>query len=92
MGFVLTQVTAASRSYTFFFAEDIQSETFPFSEEVSRSAEIDNAAKAYMNAKVALYAALNPGRVLNSRTLDYAGTVVISETTAENARLYPTEI
>ncbi|MCB5179495.1 hypothetical protein [Streptomyces antimicrobicus] len=47
---------------------------------------------AYMNAKVALYAALNPGRILNSRTLDYAGSVVVSETTAEGARLFPTEI
>ncbi|MEV7589741.1 hypothetical protein AB0O42_05650 [Streptomyces sp. NPDC089922] len=88
----MTQVTAASRAYTFFFAEDIPSETYPFSEEVSRTVELDAVAKAYMNAKVALYAALNPGRVLTSRTLDYAGTVVVSETTAEGARLYPTEI
>jgi hypothetical protein len=88
----LSQVTAAARSYTFAFAEDIPSETFLFSEGVARTTELDDVAKAYMNAKVALYAALNPGRILNSRTLDYAGTVVVSETTAESARLFPTDI
>ncbi|MFJ7590197.1 hypothetical protein ACIQZO_22980 [Streptomyces sp. NPDC097617] len=88
----MTQVTAASRSYTFTFAEDIQSENFVFSEDVERTSHVDDVARAYMNAKVALYAALNPGRILNSRTLDYAGSVVVSQTTAENARLYPTEI
>ncbi|MFD9368526.1 hypothetical protein ACFWA6_12570 [Streptomyces sp. NPDC060020] len=88
----MTQVTAAARYYTFAFAEDIPTETFLFSEGVARTPELDDVATAYMNAKVALYAALNPGRILNSRSLDYAGSVVVSETTAESARLYPTDI
>ncbi|MFD3464793.1 hypothetical protein ACFWWM_00195 [Streptomyces sp. NPDC058682] len=88
----MSQVTTAARSYTFTYAEDIPSETFIFSGDVDRTPELDDIANAYMNAKIALYAAVNPGRVLNARTLDYAGYVVVSETTAEGARLYPTHI
>jgi len=86
----MAQVTTANREYRFFFAEDIPSEVFPFSPDVERTPELDQVARDYMAAKVALYAAVNPGRVLNSRTLDYSGSVVVSETTTENARLYPT--
>ncbi|MFF0481045.1 hypothetical protein [Streptomyces sp. NPDC004435] len=83
-------VTTAQRNYTFAFAEDIPYEVYQLSSEVERTPELDQAAMAYMAAKVAFYAAVNPGRVLNQRSLDYAGSVVVSETTTENARLYPT--
>ncbi len=88
----MSQVTSANRAYVFTFAEDIQNEVFTFSPDIERTPELDQAAFDYMAAKVALYAAVNPGRVLNSRSLDYTGSVVVSETTTEAARLYPTEI
>ncbi|MFC7979499.1 hypothetical protein ACFUT3_30240 [Streptomyces cinereoruber] len=85
-------VTSAQRSYTFNFAEDIPYEVFELSPDVERTPELDQAALSYMAAKTAFYAAVNPGRILNTRSLDYAGSVVVSETTTENARLFPTDI
>ena len=91
-GVAMAQTTTATRYYTFFFAEDIPTETFTFSPGVERTPELDQIAMDYMNAKVALYAAVNPGRGMSARTLDYSGSVVVSETTNESARLYPTYV
>jgi hypothetical protein len=82
-------VTSASREYRFFFAEDIPTESYPFSSEVERTPELDQVAVDYLNAKLALYAAVNPSRNLNTTTLDFSGSVVVSETTSESARLHP---
>ncbi|MEU8780071.1 hypothetical protein [Streptomyces sp. NPDC048637] len=84
----MTQTTSA-REYRFSFAEDIPSEGFPFSPDVERTPELDQIAMDYMSAKLALYAAVNPGRVMNTRSLDFYGSTVVSETTSESAHLYP---
>ncbi|MFE0648558.1 hypothetical protein ACFVZH_08230 [Streptomyces sp. NPDC059534] len=85
-------MTTAQRTYTFNLAEDIPYEVFQLSPGVARTPQLDEAALAYMAAKVAFYAAVNPDRILNTRSLDYAGSVVVSETTNESARLFPTDL
>jgi hypothetical protein len=88
----LSQVTTSDRAYRYTFAEDIPNESFPLSEGVERTPELDQLATDYMNAKLALYAAVNPGRVFPDRTLYFSGTTTVSEITSESARLFPTEI
>jgi hypothetical protein len=86
----VTQVTTSDRRYTLFLAEDLPTEVYPFAPEVSRTAELDQLVKDYLAAKLALFAAVSPTRGFADRRLDYAGTTVVSETTSENATLYPT--
>jgi hypothetical protein len=88
----LTQVTTSDRAYRYTFAEDILNETFTLSEGVERTPELDAVATAYLNAKLALYAAVNPGRVFPDRTLYFSGTTTVSEVTSDSVRLYPTYI
>lgn len=88
----MTQVTTSDRAYRYFFAEDVAYETFTLSEGVERTPELDQVARDYMNAKLALYAAVNPGRLFPDRNLYFSGTLTVSEVTSESARLYPTEI
>jgi hypothetical protein len=88
----MTQVTTSDRAYRYTFAEDVPNETFTLSESVERTPELDQLATDYLNAKLALYAAVNPGRVFPDRTLYFSGTTTVSEVTSESARLFPTEI
>jgi hypothetical protein len=89
MDFVMTQVTTSDRAYRFFFAEDVPTETFTLTEGVERSPELDQVAMDYLKAKLALYAAVNPGRNFPDRNLYFSGTLTVSEVTSESARLYP---
>ncbi|MDL5204969.1 hypothetical protein [Streptomyces sp. ALI-76-A] len=85
----MAQVTSSDRAYRFFFAEDIQSETFTLSEGVERTPELDQVAMDYLKAKLALFAAVNPGRIFPDRNLYFSGTLTVSEVTSESVRLYP---
>jgi hypothetical protein len=73
-------------------AEDIDSETFTLTVGVERTPELDQVAIDYMNAKLALYAAVNPGRLFPDRNLYFSGTLTVSEVTSESTRLYPTYV
>jgi hypothetical protein len=88
----LTQVTTSDRAYRYTFAEDILNETFTLTVGVERTPELDQVAIDYLNAKLALYAAVNPGRLFPDRSLYFSGTTTVSEVTSESARLYPTYI
>jgi hypothetical protein len=86
----LTQVTTSERHYDFGFAEDIQSESFPFNPGVVRSAETDAVAKAYLDARMKLYATVQPGRNLPDVRMSYSGVESVAEVTQEYVMLYPT--
>jgi hypothetical protein len=88
----VAQVTTASRQYTLSLSEDLPTEYFPFEPDVDRTPELDQLAMDYLNAKLALFAAVSPTRGFAGRTLTYSGTTVVSETTNENARLYPSYV
>lgn len=88
----MSQVTTSDRAYRYFFAEDVAYETFTLSEGVERTPELDQVAMAYMAAKLALYAVVNPTRSFPDRNLYFSGTLTVSEVTSESARLYPTYI
>jgi hypothetical protein len=88
----LSQVTTSDRAYRYTFAEDIPNETFTLFEGIERTPELDQIATDYLNAKLALYAAVNPGRNFPDRTLYFSGTTTVSEITSESTRLYPTYV
>jgi hypothetical protein len=85
----LTQVTTSEHHYAFNFAEDIH-DSYSLQEGVTRSAETDAAAKAYLDARMKLYATLQPGRVLTDVRLTYSGMESVAEVTEDYATLYPT--
>jgi hypothetical protein len=86
----LSQVTTSDRAYRYYFAEDVPAETFTLSDGVERTPELDQLATDYLNAKLALFAAVNPTRIFPDRNLYFSGTLTVSEVTSENTRLYPT--
>jgi hypothetical protein len=88
----LSQVTTSDRAYRYNFAEDIPGETFTLFSDIERTPELDQIAMDYLNAKLALYAAVNPGRLFPDRSLYFSGTLTVSEVTSVSARLYPTYI
>lgn len=85
----MTQVTKTTLAYRYTFASDIEPENYNLSVGVARTPELDALATEYLNAKLALYAAVNPGRVLDELRLIFNGAVTVSEITADNATLYP---